>query len=262
MRMQYRELSLGNRGLNARFLKGGVGEPILYLHGVVGSKGWNPFLDILARQYTVFAPLQPGFEEVDGLGNLSDIVDLALYYFDLLDELGIERVNVVGHFLGAMVAAEMAALCPHYVDKLALLSPAGLWRDETPIPDIFIMNDSDIRANMWHDSQSLSALSTVPEQESEENRSNRLLERNIDFAAAGKFLWPIPDQGLRRRIHRIKVPVLLLWGEEDRIVPPVYAQEFSNCLENVRTVMLPNCGHLAILEEPKRLALEVGEFFD
>ena len=261
MTPQYRELSLAGRGLTARFLEAGQGEPVLYLHGAIGSKDWNPFLDILAREYSVFAPLQPGFEEVDGLEGLSDVVDLALYYFDLLDELRVERVKVVGHFLGGMVATEMAALCPHYVDRLVLSSPAGFWLDDAPIPDIFIMNDGEIRANMWHDSQSPSALAAVPEQESEENRSDRLLERNIDLAAASKFLWPIPDRGLGRRIHRVKAPVLLLWGEEDRIVPPVYAQEFSSRLENVKTVMLARCGHLAMLEEPERFALEVGEFF-
>jgi pimeloyl-ACP methyl ester carboxylesterase len=104
-------------------------------------------------------------------------------------------------------------------------------------------------------------LAALPEQESEEKRSDCLLERNIDLAAASKFLWPIPDRSLERRIHRVKAPVLLLWGEEDRIAPPVYAQEFSSRLENVKTVMLARCGHLAMLEEPERFDLEVGEFF-
>ena len=261
MTPQYSELLLRRRGVTARYLEAGRGEPILYLHGAIGSKGWNPFLERLAREYTVYAPLQPGFDEVEGLETLSDVIDLALYYFDLLDELGLERVKTVGHFLGAMIGAEMAALCPHYIDRLVLAAPAGFWRDEAPIVDIFIMSDDEIRAGMWHDPKSRSAQEAVPEQEPEEEKAQRLLERAIDLAAAGKFLWPIPDRGLGRRIHRVKAPALLVWGEEDRIVPPVYAQEFSERLENAQQAILPRCGHLPMLEQPEAFAEVVLDFF-
>ena len=258
---EYQEISLRRRGLTARFLKEGSGAPVLYLHGAIASKGWNPFLDLLAREYTVYAPLQPGFEEVEGLETLSDIVDLELYYFDLLDELELDQVKVVGHFLGGMVAAEMAALCPHYVSALALAAPAGFWRDDAPIADVFIMDDHDIRADMWHDPLSSSAEAAVPEGQSDEEQAQRALERTIDLGAAGKFLWPIPDRGLSRRIHRVKAPILLVWGEQDRIVPPVYAEEFSSRLEHATTVILPRCGHLPMLEQPEQFGHKVLDFF-
>ena len=259
MTRAYRELRLSRCGLTARYVKEGAGEPVLYLHGAIASKGWNPFLELLSQDYTVYAPLQPGFDEVEGLESISDPVDLALYYFDLLDELGLDRVNVVGHFLGGMVAAEMAALCPHYVNRLALAAPAGFWRDDAPISDIFIMSDAELRSQMWHDGDSPSADAALPEDRS--GAEQRALERTIDLAAAGKFLWPIPDRGLGRRIHRVKAPVLLVWGEDDRIVPPVYAEEFSGRLELATTVILPQCGHLPMLERPEQLASRVTEFF-
>ena len=257
---QYRELPL-RRGLTGRLQQKGDGEPLLYLHGVIGSKGWNRFLDAMAGDYAVFAPLQPGFDEVDGLEDLHDVVDLALYYLDLLDELEVERVKVVGHFLGAMVAAEMAALSPHYVDALVLVAPAGFWIENAPIRDIFVLDDSEIRAEMWHDPRSPSALSTVPEDESEDERSQRLVKTGIDMAAAGKFLWPIPDRGLGRRIHRVKAPVLLAWGDDDRIVPPIYARKFSDRLERAEQVTISECGHLPMLERPEELAHAVADFF-
>ena len=261
MTPEYRDLRLRRRGLTARLLSAGSGEPLLYLHGAIASKGWNPFLDIMARDYTVYAPLQPGFEEVEGLESLADVVDLALYYFDLLDELGLDRVKVVGHFLGAMAAAEMAALSPHYVSGLALSAPAGFWREHEPTSDVFIMGDPEIRAAMWHDPQSPSAQAAVPDEQSEEEQAQRAFERAIDLAAAGKFLWPIPDRGLGRRIHRVKAPVLLVWGEDDHVVPPVYAREFADRLERSKTVIIPQCGHLPMLERPNELAREVAGFF-
>ena len=198
---------------------------------------------------------------MEGLEALDDVIDMALYYFDLLDELDVGQVNVVGHFLGGMVATEMAALCPHYIKRLALAAPAGFWREDVPIPDIFIMDDGEIRAGMWYDPQSPSAQTAVPEQESDGERSQRMLERAIDLAAAGKFLWPIPDRGLVRRIHRVKAPVLLVWGEHDRIVPLAYAQEFSSRLKHAEKVVLPRCGHLPMLEQPEEFASKVVEFF-
>ena len=261
MTLPYRDLPLRRRGLTARLQSQGEGEPVLYLHGAIASKGRNPFLDILARDNAVYAPLQPGFDLVEGLDHVADVVDLALYYFDLLDELGLEQVKVVGHFLGGMIAAEMAALSRHYVSALVLLAPAGFWRDDSPTPDIFVMDDVQLRESMWSDPSSPSALEALPEQESDEDRSLRLQERSIDLTAAGKFLWPIPDRGLGRRIHRVKAPTLLVWGEDDRIVPPVYAEEFSTRLERARTVTLPGCGHLPMLEQPDRLAADVNRFF-
>ena len=258
---RYRDLPLRRRGLTARLLQEGEGEPLLYLHGVIGSKGWNPFLDAMAREYTVYAPLQPGFEEVDGLEELHDVVDLALYYLDLLDELELEHVKIVGHFLGAMAAAEIASLGPNYVDALVLVAPAGFWLEDSPIRDIFTLEDPEVRAEMWHDPRSPSALSTVPEDEPEDERSRRLVETGIDMAAAGKFLWPIPDRGLGRRIHRVRAPALLAWGEDDRIVPPAYAKEFSDRLDRTETVTIAECGHLPMLERPDELARAVADFF-
>lgn len=260
MTPQSKEIRIRRRGLTARFLQQGNGEPLIYLHGVIGSKGWNPFLETISNDYTVFAPLQPGFEEVDGLETLHDVIDLALYYLDLLDELGMERVNIVGHFLGAMIAAEMAALCPHNINALTLIAPTGFWIEESPIRDIFTLNHSEIRSEMWHDPRSSSALSAMSEEQSEDEEAQRLVEIGIDMAAAGKFLWPIPDRGLKRRIHRVKAPVLLVWGDGDRIVPPIYSKEFSCRLQRSEEVTIPKCGHLPMLERPDELARTVMDF--
>ena len=114
---------------------------------------------------------------------------------------------------------------------------------------------------MWYDPSSPSALTVAPEDESEEDQTQRLLGRTIDLAAAGKLLWPIPDRGLARRIHRVKASVLLVWGEEDRIVPPLYAEEFSSRLADSERVLIPECGHLPMLERPEEFAASILDFF-
>jgi len=138
------ELSLRYGDFEAVALKDGSGPPLLYLHGAVGQKGWAPFLSSLAETFTVYAPYLPGYAKSTGLENLDDVTDLTLYQFELLDALGISKTHVVGHFLGGMIAAEMAAMSPSYVDKLVLAAPAGTWRDETPVADLLALTASEL----------------------------------------------------------------------------------------------------------------------
>jgi pimeloyl-ACP methyl ester carboxylesterase len=78
--------------------------------------------------------------------------------------------------------------------------------------------------------------------------------------ATGKFIWPIPDKGLKKRIHRVKAPTLVLWGKEDRLVPPVYAEEFTRRLADARVQMVDAAGHAPHLEHPEKVARMIGDF--
>ena len=108
---------------SAEVARAGKGPPLLYLHGAVGQKGWAPFLDKLAQTFTVYAPTMPGYGSATGLEHLADLTDLTLYHLEVLNELGVTRSHVVGHFLGGMIAAEMAAFSPSCIDRLVLASP-------------------------------------------------------------------------------------------------------------------------------------------
>ena len=125
---------------SAEVARAGKGPPLLYLHGAVGQKGWAPFLDRLSQTFTVYAPVMPGYGSARGLDHLADLTDLTLYNLELLNQLGVARPHIVGHFLGGMVAAEMAAFSPPSVNRLVLVSPAGVWRDEEPVADLLALN--------------------------------------------------------------------------------------------------------------------------
>ena len=85
-------------------------------------------------------------------------------------------------------------------------------------------------------------------------------DRMQDIAAAGKFLWPLPDKGLHRRAYRIKAPTLILWGEQDRINPPSYAADFQRMIARSQTASVANAGHLLMLEQPDAFAGAVAAF--
>jgi len=226
----------------------GQGDPVVYLHGT-GGLIWDPFLDGLSDSYTVYAPNLPGTGSSTGLENIRDLWDLALCYYDLFDKLGLDSPDVVGHSLGGMIAAELAATDQSRVKRLVLLAPAGLWRDDVPIPDMFAMLPQELGQLVVADPNSPVAQAMAKMPESIEERMEMMVARIQNMQAAAKFLWPIPDKGLSRRIHRIKAPTLIVWGKQDRLIAPVYGEDFQRQIPGSKLVTIDNASHLLPVEQ-------------
>ena len=247
-------LEIRNGDFRTEVTKAGKGPPLLYLHGAVGQKGWAPFLERLSRTFTVYAPVMPGYGAATGLEHLADLTDLTLYNLEVLNELGVTRAHVVGHFLGGMIAAEMAAASPLSINRLVLVSPAGVWRDEEPVADLLALNASELSERLTASADGTASLDGLTEELSR--------DRMQDIAAAGKFLWPLPDKGLNRRAYRIKASTLILWGAQDRINPPSYAGDFQKMIKRSQTKTIADAGHLAMLERPEAFAGAVTAFLN
>jgi pimeloyl-ACP methyl ester carboxylesterase len=162
--------------------------------------------------------------------------------------------------MGGMIAAELAALSPHRVRRLVLANAAGLWLDEHPVADFFSMTPDQLAVALWHDPQSDVAKAMMAVPQDEKAQLEALLIRSQHLATAGKFLWPIPDKGLKKRLHRIKAPTLLLWGQSDGLVPPIYAQEFQQRIAGARVEIMPRCGHMPMYEDPAGFVHTVTTF--
>jgi pimeloyl-ACP methyl ester carboxylesterase len=243
--------------VQARVLVAGQGEPVLFLHGA-GGLLWDPFLEALAEGHTVYAVEHPGGADSEALEQLPGIWELVLFYDEILDELGLERVAVVGHSFGGMVGAELAANSPRRVSRLALIAPIGLWRDDAPIPDIAGVPAERLPELILADPKSpLAELLTPPADDPQ-----ALFEAAVRMASVLHFIWPLPDKGLRGRIHRVSAPTLLLWGEKDALVSPVYAEEFAGLLRRSETVLIPDAGHLPQLEQQQATREAVLDFLD
>ncbi len=238
----------------------GSGDPLLYLHGAGGLVGVDPFLEELGKDFKVIAPHLPGYGDSTGGELIEDVVDASLFYHQLMDDLGIASAYVVGHSMGGMLAAELAAVDVHRVKKLVLVCPAGFWRDETPIPDFFAMDLSDLAANLFHDPKSPLAQMFTAIPEDAERLAEMYVERTKRLTQASKFLWPIPDRGLNKRAWRIAAPTLLLWGASDRLIPPVYAQEFTSRIKQAQTQTIKEAGHMVMYEQPEAFVKAVRGF--
>jgi pimeloyl-ACP methyl ester carboxylesterase len=238
----------------------GRGEPLVWLHHSGGHQDWFPFLDALAEKYMVFQPNHPGWGKSTGLEHIDDIIDFAVFYLDFFDAIKAERPSVIGHSLGGMVAAEVAALDRDSVKKLVLCDAAGLWSDEHPAPDFFTMQPPELVAATVHKPESMALLGPQVDRENREALARSMFERQKSFAAAAKFLWPIWDKGLKKRIHRISAPTLIVWGEHDGIVPAPYARDFQRLIPGSRLEMFTDSAHMPMFEEPEKFLRVVNEF--
>lgn len=254
--MQQSRVSIRNGKFTTTMQWGGSGAPLLFLHGAGGPMVGAPFLDELAKHFTVYAPAHPGFGPGEGIDHIDDVTDFALYYHDFLDELQIEKPHIVGHSLGGMLAAEIVALAPHQVNRLVLVCAVGLWLDEAPIPDIFTFNPQQLVKTALHDPEGPLGQMMLQQFQAPE----MALELYRNMASTGKFLWPIPDKGLKKRIHRIQQPTLLVWGESDKITPPIYGEAFLNAIPGSRLVTLSKSGHMPMLEEQDAFVQVVTSF--
>lgn len=226
----------------------GEGPPLLYLHGFEQHPGDAPFLQRLSRNRRVYAPEMPGYGESTGFDGIDGILGITLYHRRLIESWGLEAVDVIGHSLGGMLAAEFAAICPHRTRRLVLVDAYGLWLDEAPLPDPFALGPKQLAEAKWADAEHAQSEPSIFSGDAGDQGA-ATLERMKNLATATKFLWPIPDRGLRSRLPYIQAETLILHGTADRLIPPAYAEEFGRLIPNARVVRLDGVGHLPMVEQ-------------
>lgn len=234
----------------------GSGPALLFFHGPWGLT-WDPFVDELAKSFTVHAPEHPGTtpDSPDDAAQLDGLWDLLLCYDEMLTGLGLQSAALVGHSFGGMIAAELAALQPARASRLALIAPLGFWRDSDPVVNWMALDPAKLPEYAFRDPKSAAAQQLFALGDPEAR-----VKLSWSMGTTGKFIWPIPDKGLKKRMHRITAPTLLIWGKEDRLVPPVYADEFARRLSGARTQTVEGAGHMAHLERPEVVARMVRDF--
>ena len=239
-------------------LAAGHGAPLVYFHSYYERSAWAPFLDLLARSFSVYAPAHPGVAGSTGVETLEDLLDLTLAYDELLGALGVDRAHLVGHSFGGMAAAELAAVFPARARSLTLVSPLGLWRDDAQPADVLILPADELAAVLWRDPASRTAVEWAAGAGGDPDDIAAQVESLRRRSSMAKFAWPIPDKGLRRRLHRIAAPTLLVWGDEDRANPVVYAEEWQRRVKGAALRLLPG-GHMVLHEAPEAAARVVVE---
>jgi pimeloyl-ACP methyl ester carboxylesterase len=240
---------------------GGAGPQLLWLHGLRGVDPADPALAALQQRFRVTAPVAPGFNDLDELSQIDNIHELALDYDDLIEKLGLNDFILIGHSFGAMIAAEIAAHFPRRAERLVLLAPFGLWNDAYPVADVFAVPYTQMDDILWHDPQARAVFAKPAVTGTDvKPAAAQLVSLAQSFTAVTKFVWPIPDRGLRRRLPRIACPTLVVFGAEDGIVPSRYADDFKSGLRDAQTALVPGAGHMLPYEQPDRVMALIDGF--
>jgi pimeloyl-ACP methyl ester carboxylesterase len=240
----------------------GRGKPLLYLHGPWGLAPDRAFVARLAENFTVYAPKFPGTSTgaPEVAHELRDWHELVVYHGELMDALGLDAPALVGHSFGGMVAAEIAAVAPKSVSKMALIDPVGLWRDDHPVANWMLLPFKARPAALFADPAGEAAKRFFETPADAAARVETLAQLNWALACTGKFVWPIADRGLANRIHRIAMPTLIIWGESDGVIAPAYAEEFAKRIGKAQIVKIPRAGHLPQLEQPEAVLKALSGF--
>jgi pimeloyl-ACP methyl ester carboxylesterase len=249
------------RGIACRVREVGRGAPLVFLHGAGGLLPQEPLLDALAERFRVYAPTWPGFGAEPGEEALDDMLDFTLHGWDVLEALALERPILVGHSMGGMIAAEMAAVNAGGVAKLALLAPMGVWLDAHPIPDLFAMTPFELPRVLFADARAGEKLLTAGlDLGNNEALKSFMVGNARRLGTAGKILFPVPNRRFSKRAYRVRARTLICWGDQDRLVPPVYAEAWQRSIAGSEIARIPGAGHMLTLEQPRALAEAIAKF--
>ena len=242
-----------------RYYVGGAGPDLIFLHGAGGITGDDPLLAELAKSHRVYAPLIPGYGDSEEAPEIRDMLDFTLHTWDVAFALGLKDPVLVGHSMGGMIAAEMAAVAPNDVSRLALIAPAGLWDDAHPIADLFATLPFEMPALLFHDAVAGAAMMTAGRNVQDPNFLQTYLVTNArQLGMAGRILFPIPERGLQQRLYRIKARTVIVWGDSDRLIPPTYAHGFKKAIKGAELVSIPEAGHMVIVEKTAQVVEAIG----
>jgi pimeloyl-ACP methyl ester carboxylesterase len=241
-----------------RVFEAGAGEPLLFLHNAGGAGLWTEGIDRLAQHFHVFLPDHPGFGPSPLPDWLTGMDDMVFHYLEVLDALGLSGpIRIAGASLGGWIAAEFATFHPERVRKMVLIDAAGLRIPEVPMPDVFRIPPEQILPLVFHDLSK--AMSVMPK----DFGIDTIVQLFHDRSAFARLSWNpyLHNPKLRRRLKfASKTPTLIIWGKQDQLIPPVYAEEYKKLLPSSQVVYIDQCGHDPTIEQPEEFARAAVEF--
>jgi len=243
-------------GCRIRMMREGRGAPLLFLHGGNGASEWRPFMADLAQAFDVIVPEHPGFGGSETPQWLDNVGDLAYFYLDLIEALGLARVHLVGTSLGGWVAAEVAVRRSPALASLVLAAPAGIHLEGVAKGDIFMWSAEESARNLFHDPEWTKQALDRPVSEAEQTMAmgNR--------ATMARLAWQprLYNPHLAKWLHRIDAPTLILWGDDDKVIPPAYGKAFADLIPQSQLEVIRNCGHLAHIERKDEFVGHITRF--
>ena len=228
--------------LNVR--RAGKGEQLVLLHGANGNASWLPVVDELMKSFDVILPDHPGFGDTEAPEWMDNISDMAYFYLDAFEALGLDNFNLAGHSMGGWIAAEIGIRNSQKIKSLTLVSAAGIWVNGTPMGDLFSWSPEETTHKVFAQKKIIDEVLAHEPTEKEVD----LMLKNRQMAA--RLCWSprLHNPDLRKWLHRLNVPTLIVWGDSDGIFPEPYAHSYNELIPGSELKIFKNCGHVPMLE--------------
>jgi pimeloyl-ACP methyl ester carboxylesterase len=245
-------------GIQIEMIERGRGRPLLFLHPGIGIEADAPVLERLAARSRLLVPTHPGFGRSEAPTSFDRIDDLAYFYLDLLEQLDLRDVTIVGVSLGGWIAAEIAIKSTARISHLVLANPIGIkvgGREQRDIADIFAISEDDFLKIAYCDpAAGKRDYKTMPDAEVRAAARNR--------EATARYAWSpyMHDPKLKGRLHRIRIPTLFLWGTHDRVLSEDYGRAYCAAVPGARFEPIERAGHFPHIEQPDAFADKVFAF--
>ncbi|HEY5898602.1 MAG TPA: alpha/beta hydrolase [Burkholderiales bacterium] len=232
-------------GCRTHFRRGGKGLPLVFLHGASGAPVVLPFMEKLAERFDVIVPDHPGYGESDEPQWLENIHDAAYFYLDFLAALELRSAVLVGSSMGGWMAMEMAVRDTSRIGSVVLVSPAGIAAKGAEPADIFLLPPEEMARKLFVDQKLAEARLSAPV--TPESIDRDLKNRHT----TARLAWEprLHDPFLPKWLHRIGVPVSIVWGAQDQILPVGIAHEIKRLLPKAQLNIFERCGHLPQVEK-------------
>jgi pimeloyl-ACP methyl ester carboxylesterase len=245
-------------GVSIELLTAGDGPPLLFLHGGDYFAQHREFIDRLARHWRLIVPRHPGFGNSERPDGFRTVHDLAYLYLDLLECPDIGKVTLAGASLGGWIALEMCVRCLERIDRLVLIDSVGVkfgGREERDIADIYALQSEELLRRSFFDPPRMAP-------DYARLRDDELNAIARDRQATALYAWRpyMHSPGLRQWLHRVRVPTLVIWGENDGIVTPDYGRMLCSSLPNARFETIRGAGHHPQIERPAEVVDAIGRF--
>lgn len=234
------------QGIDLQYVRRGSGPQLLLLHGGGGPQSELPFFDRLAENFDVIAPVHPGFAGTAIPDHFDGLEDLVYLHLDLIDALDLKDVVLMGFSMGGWTAAEIAVRYAHRLSKLILVDSVGIKPGaptDRDVADIFGLPAAEVTRLMFHDTANAPNPAEMSDEQFTAIAANRI--------ALAMYTWEpyMHNPKLPRRLHRVTMPTLLIWGESDGLVTVKYAEAFRDMIPGAKLVLVPEAGHLPQLEQ-------------
>ncbi len=232
------------------------GKPVLYLRSEESLPGDTGFIESLSREHDVIIPDHLGFGESDNPDWFRAMGDMAHCYLEYLEHLNVSQIHIVGASMGGWIGAEIAVRDRSRLSSLSLIAPFGVREKGQTYGDVFLWTPEQNIRNRFADQQL--AGSFLQKEHTKEETASLLKDRYATARLGWAPRFHSPE--LQRWLHRIKLPVLLIWGEDDKIAPAAMARSWQAGLPNSHLITIPACGHLPHMERKDETYAAVAKF--